>query len=337
MPQKVKKQHYVPQSYLNAWDCSGKHQVYVFDKKTSLKRINNIRDIASEHYFYDINPDEVFSPQVMECLHQSEPVLDCKNDNQYAEQIFAQKIEKPFSDLLNKMISNLSVLTPWFMKNCFFISQEEKAEFSKCLAFQLVRTRQMRNGIMDSADCLTQVLKDMGLPDSEINKYNISKEESKKIHLQMIFNPQNIAEAALCFYNLTWMLGVNRTNSKFFTSDSPIGTRAHVKDPLFSMNGIGSKGVEAFFPISPDAILLMVDGSYHKGFLPLERRIVEITKKENVDHYNSILALRAERFVFSSTDDVMLLDEMITSDPDVFKFPHKQMRWGEKVYYPSNN
>ena len=38
MTQKTKKQHYVPQFYLNAWGIQGTHQIYVYDKKSEAKR-----------------------------------------------------------------------------------------------------------------------------------------------------------------------------------------------------------------------------------------------------------------------------------------------------------
>lgn len=53
--EKKKKQHYVPQCYLETWAIKGTHQVYVYDKQKKESRKNNIKDVASENYFYDIN------------------------------------------------------------------------------------------------------------------------------------------------------------------------------------------------------------------------------------------------------------------------------------------
>ena len=61
MTQKTKKQHYVPQFYLNAWGIQGTHQIYVYDKKSEAKRKNNIQDVATERFFYDISPNDIFS------------------------------------------------------------------------------------------------------------------------------------------------------------------------------------------------------------------------------------------------------------------------------------
>ena len=50
-----KKQHYVPQCYLEAWAIPNTHQIFVYDKKTSRDRKSNIIDVASENRFYGDN------------------------------------------------------------------------------------------------------------------------------------------------------------------------------------------------------------------------------------------------------------------------------------------
>ena len=152
----------------------------------------------------------------------------------------------------------------------------------------------------------------------------------------MLVDEKSMMEIAGHFYNLTWMLGLNTTEEKFYTSDNPICTYGHIKNGLYSMSGIASKGVEVFFPLSPNVILVMVDGSYHTQCLPYERRYIKITQKDSIDYYNSILAMQAERFVFSSENSMVLIDEMIKKDPEIFKHPHTQMSYGGKIYYPKD-
>ena len=55
---KTKKEHYVPQSYLEKW-CSNSGQVFVFDKENETSRINSITDVASENYFYDLKVEDI--------------------------------------------------------------------------------------------------------------------------------------------------------------------------------------------------------------------------------------------------------------------------------------
>ena len=335
MSQRTKKQHYVPQCYLNAWSTS-KHQIYVFDKSTESARINSIQDVASERFFYDINPEDYLSPDFLNALRQRGVSLDDVALSQVLERTFAKNVEKPFSDLLKEILDKTAAATPWHINNCYFISEEKKVEFSVFLALQFIRTKKTRTNIHGSSECLRQVLTDMGVPDSEIAKNTISKEDAKRIHLEMIVDENYLAEMTGCFHNLTWMLAVNRTGSKLYTSDSPIATFAHINHPFMPMNGLASKGVEVFFPLSPNVILLMVDGSYHKRWLPFERRYIELTDNENIDFYNSVLALQAERFIFSSDGNMTVLDRMKEKDQNVFKQPQVQMNWGGKTYYPLN-
>lgn len=336
MSPKTKKQHYVPQCYLRAWAIPGKHQIYVFDKNSEMQRINNIQDVASERFFYDVNPDAIFSERFIESFRQEINIESIEDNTQFLERALSEEIEKPFSDLLKDIIEKASKATPWYISNCYFTSMEKKLELSFYLALQFLRTKNIRNSIQNSVDCLTQVMKDMGVSNTVIDKYNISKKDVKDTHIKMILDAKSMAEIMNCFYQLTWVLGVNKTNNKLFTSDSPIATQGHIKDSLLATNGLASKGVEVFFPISPDVILIMVDGSYHTHCLPYERKYIEIDNDDFVNYYNSILAMQADRFIFSSDNNMALLDLMKKKDPNIFKSPKVQMSWGGKTYYPSN-
>lgn len=45
------------------------------------------------------------------------------------------------------------------------------------------------------------------------------------------------------FFSLTWILGINKTAESFYTSDNPIGTKAHVKNPyIYLCQDLGAKG-----------------------------------------------------------------------------------------------
>ena len=70
MEQKTKKQHYVPQCYLKAWSFSDKEQIYVYDRITDSIRINSVKDVAAERYFYDINPYELLPEAQIAKLHE---------------------------------------------------------------------------------------------------------------------------------------------------------------------------------------------------------------------------------------------------------------------------
>ena len=72
----TKKEHYVPQCYLERWKNS-KGYVAVYDKKLKMSRGNNIKDIACERYYYDIDYREL-SAQKLALLRELgiEPTKD---------------------------------------------------------------------------------------------------------------------------------------------------------------------------------------------------------------------------------------------------------------------
>lgn len=106
------------------------------------------------------------------------------------------------------------------------------------------------------------------------------------------------------------MLGINRTEVNFYTSDNPIGLRGHEKKttPFIQGTGLASAGVEIFYPLAPDLILVMVDGNYHKHLVKDERRYIEFDHIPTIEYYNSLAAMNSERFIISCNDDFALLN-----------------------------
>lgn len=202
---KVKKQHYVPQCYLEAWAIQGKYQTYVYDKTNRSSRNNSIRDIASENCFYDINPTEIFSEQVLNRFREQGLEWDCETLSQGIEKAFSEELEGTYSTILKSIIEKAAMATTWHINNCFFISKENKGIFAACLAVQLLRTKQIRNRIYETADCLAQYLSDVGASDEMIKEYSLTKRDAKNIHAQMLMSMEDLSETTLFLLNLTWI------------------------------------------------------------------------------------------------------------------------------------
>ncbi len=334
MAPKSKKQHYVPQFYLNAWSIPEKHQIHVYDKSTKSARINNISDVASERYFYDANLKDVFSQEFLEMLFPGN--VAPQEDVQLIEKLFSEDIEKPFSDLIRGILEKAKEATPWHLKYCYFINDEQKKDLSFFLALQLIRGKSTRDNIQGISNCVTQMITDMGAPDSVVSEYTVSEEEAKALHVQMLVDVNAVGDLESSFNRLTWVLGINKTQSKFYTSDNPICTIPHIKSPYASMSGISSKGVEVIFPLSPDIILIMIDGSYHIDYRPFERKIIEIPENHYIDSYNSKIAIMAKRCVFSSDGDFALVEKIKKRNPHIFDQNHVQLTWAGKTYLPEN-
>ena len=317
MEELTKKQHYVPRFYLKAWCKPNTEQIQIYDVKTDKIRPANIEDVASERYFYDIELTDLFSEETINELSSQGRIK--ANRVQAVEKALSSIVETPFSIYYNDVLSRAMKATPWVINNCVFIRLQERIEFAKYLAIQMIRTKEVRQDILNSAERIVQKLKSMGAPDEIAEKCAVTKKGARRIQNRMLMDDKQLLKAASMFNNLTWVLGINRTGKKFYTSDNPIGRHGHRESvPKFISNvGLDSPGVEIFFPLSPDVILVMTDGRYHTHMLEKENRYVEINKESIVDYYNSILVMQAERSVISCDGDFALIKKIKERKPEV--------------------
>ena len=328
MREKTKKEHYVPRCYLDRWG-NNKGQVVVYDKKIKSSRVNRIYDVACERYYYDIDYKEL-SAKSLKLLKELK--MAPEQDEQFMEHFLSEQVEDIYSRLLKKILDK--EITPWYENNCYFLSETDKLLFSVCIAFQYIRTKEVRRMISDASNCLEQAFQAMNAPDEMFHKYLIKTGQDKKIQGDMLLDAEQICHLTESFYKLTWILGVNRTTNLFYTSDNPIGKRAHVDHPYMTMTGIRSEGVEVFFPLSPKHILFMYDGTFHKQLAPYDRRYVSIDEIEMVENYNWYSTLGSTRCVYSRDGNFAVIDEMLKRDSTVFDLPKMQLSWGGQKFVP---
>ena len=334
MPKK-KKEHYVPQCYLEKWCIPGSLQVNVFDKEKDETRTNHIEDVASENYFYDLNLEGVFSAEEIKFYDLEGLDLSKIDDEQYIENFFANNIEGIFKKALEQIIFRVREMNTWELKNCFFIKPEQVFSFSVLLALQYIRVKSVRNSIEEFADLLEQALRDKNASQELIDKYTkTSKNQLKYIHGKMIFDNEAILHFARTFSDHIWLLLKNKTTQPFFTSDNPIGTTEHVHNPYMAMSGVSSEGVEVYFPLSPDLMLVMFEKKHHRKMLTKSYHIVEIDEPEIIDDYNSRCVMNSSRCVFSQTDDYSIIEKMKAKRRDVLQLPKSTLTWGGKTYTP---
>lgn len=334
MGKEKKKQHFVPRSYLERWAIPGKYQVYVYNKQQKKLYTASINDIASERYFYDIDFTGVLSKDDLRKLGFSECDPKHADEEQCIENFFANEVEDDFKIRLSRIVDRVHKMNPWEIKNCYFLSEEDKFNLSFHLALQYIRVKSVRNAIADADDCLRQAFVDMGVPQEFVDRYTVPESQLPYIHGQMILNKEEIANLSQSFFSLTWILQVNKTSHPFFTSDSPIGTEEHIHHPHMSMAGLQSRGVEVYFPFAPDIMLLMFDSEYHIEFRGHDRRVIELDNAEVVKYCNSRCALHSDNCVYSNTNDFSVIDEMIAKNPNVLDQPHTVLHWGGNTYIP---
>ena len=164
----TKKQHFVPQCYLKAWKISDdKESVFVFDKEKDSFRQNSIEDIASERYFYDADFINLLNEKQLHDLLEGKIRLRDDADPQIMEHTYADLVETVYKDLLEKLIKSAREATPWIINNCYFIMPDDKETLSALLAIQFLRTKQIRNDLIESSKLLGQSLRNMGFPEQD--------------------------------------------------------------------------------------------------------------------------------------------------------------------------
>lgn len=332
MSEKTKKQHYVPQCYLKAWKINEKKQIYVYDKEKQESRINNIEDVASVRYFYDFSLRDLLSQEDIDTLFNNTDDFEAVSNIQLIEKALSDTIEKPYSDFLNKILKNAGEVSNWHLNNCYFLRPDFKEAFSGLLAVQYVRTAHVRNMISDYSDEINQLVTMMGASPQTLSKYKtLTKEEAKNIHLAMLLQEEHLSEIAFYFNRLKWVLGINRTEIKLLTSDNPICTVPHCKYGPLQMNGLSSKGIEVFLTLSPDYILIMRDGDYHKEFAKHEMNYIEIKDKEIIEGYNAFVCMHAERSIFSVDNDFSQIEKLRAKDMSLVQVPKSTLNWGDII------
>lgn len=332
MGEKIKKQHYVPQCYLKAWEVDGKHQIYVYDKEKQESRINNIEDVASGRYFYDFSLREVLPKQVIDKLLENEKNIDVDDKLQIIEKAFSIGIERPYARSLTKIMENARNASDWYLKNCFFLHPDSKEAFAGFLAIQYVRTAHVRNMIRELSDEIYQFVIKMGAPPQMLEEYRtLTKDEAKHVHLEMLTKGNHLSEIAFCFNRLKWVLGINRTNHNLLTSDNPICVVPHCKNGLMPMAGLTSKGVEVFISLSPDCILIMRDGEFHKQFAQRDMCYTEIKDKEVIDAYNAFVSIFADRTIFSADGDFTQWERIKMKDARFIQVSQTELKFGDST------
>ena len=326
----TKKQHYVPQCYLKAWKINRKNQIYVYDKEKKESRINNIEDVASEKYFYDFTPKDFLSKHDIDALLEDTDGFDADTKIQIIEKTLSISIEKPYAELISKILRDAKVASNWVLKNCYFLRPEFKESFSGLLAVQYVRTAHVRNMIRDISDNINQFVAKIGASDQVLKEYKtLTKEESKNIHIGMMLQDEHLSEMAFYFNRLKWVLGINRTDKKFWTSDNPICLIPHCSNGPLKMNGLASKGIEVILTLSPDCILIMRDGDYHKAFVQKDMNYNEIKDQNIIEAYNAYIFMQADRSVFSVDNDYSLIERLKTKDSRLIQVAKPTLYWGD--------
>lgn len=313
-------QHYVPQFILKNFSEGKKHHVWVFDKLTGRKFKTNVRNIAAERGFYDIELENNIAT-----LEPSITDLEIKSS-------------RIIKYILDK-------------ENIAVISENDKLLLSQFISVQFVRTKQYRVKFKQLSDALEDKFCLMGFNPENIKGYDKIDEEKAKIEsMHSIISSDKFIPY---FYGKTWLLFKTTKKYPLYISDNPI-TLQNLNDyGAYGNLGLAIKGIEIYFPISRTITLAMycpsitdkvrkASESYHnlckltgdikpnlKGNTLLLAQFIDGIEKvrtipHNIDsliNHNSLQVKFSARYVFSSIPDFSLAERMISEHPELKEGP----------------
>jgi len=316
----AKNQHYVPQFLLKNFTVGKKPQLWVFDKQTGKKFKTNIKNIASETKFYDFTFENVELT--------IEPAL--------------AEVEANASRIIKGIVKKEDISQ---------LDDNDKIFFSHFLALQFTRTKEHRLRFQDLSSKMVEAIRERGFNPEEIEGCKELSEDDFKLHgIKSVFDSK---EFALHFYTKTWLLFKTSKKQPLYISDNPI-TLQNMNDYGFYGNiGLAVKGIEIYFPISKTLTMALYCPSLEEQFretykkyqflskvnpmllsqniknpLYLEQIMAGFEQKrtipfnsDNVVNHNSLQVKYSARFVFSSSEDFSLVEEMLSKHPELREGP----------------
>lgn len=124
----AKNQHYVPQFYLKYFADNDK--LYVFDKINKKSFLTNVRNIASENYFYDL-PLELISDDMKDEFSAV--------DKQELEKVMAS-IEYYCKNNFDSLITSFVLGNPKRLYDMDILTDDLRSEMAFFMATQVLRT-----------------------------------------------------------------------------------------------------------------------------------------------------------------------------------------------------
>jgi Protein of unknown function (DUF4238) len=309
-------QHYVPRFLLRRFGSGKKERLHVFDKHTSATFCSAATKLAAMNNFYDF--------KFMDASMTVEPVLS------HVE----SKAGKHIVNILKRRRLGLD-------------DPIERSELTAFLAIQMVRTPAMSAMHNDISTRLKNWLRDNGASQDFFRSdpaIGDGENAQRAIMARSIVNAP--ARFGPAFIDKDWLLLQTDSKHPFLIGDHPLTMHNLVKVGGYGNLGIASKGIEIYFPLSPNLALAILCPTHREVLtndLQSIDRIIGASNKDrnwvgktdalallqalntgeplqsnpaNVEFINSLQIAAAERFVFSSNDDFSLVKEMIHTDPE---------------------
>jgi hypothetical protein len=324
--QLVKNQHYVPQRYLRYFSNVSRkknkdiHRFSVFDKKkVEIRENQNIEDLASERFFYDVDFELIKSEAEEEGVEVGQEYIDLikEVDKQELEHTFATKVETTMFDPIAQIVTSYTMTQKSAYPNIYVIPEDKRATVAYYITLQYLRTKEFREKMVQVYErggklLMKKLLK--GKVDNDfLNDVNLRLKESRinLFHNEVLLDIKKIEEIALILLGHIWFIAVNETDTQFYTSDNPLVLNGYLAE-----HGLKSKGVEIIFPITPKLALIMREREYFDRDLLLYNRFLEVNE-EYVKYCNQLQVLQSYRYVFSKDNKFNIAEELLKQHPEL--------------------
>ncbi len=325
----VINQHYVPQSYLKNFSLN-RSQVCVFDKHTKKSFTSNVRNIASERFFYDF-PQSKNQSENIQVIDRLLTELDARQER------FLRHLQRKIFKILDLK------LQPEQAEKIYatlILMGDQKQDLACIAAIQFLRTKEFRSFLFNMYQAVKSLEKDMLESEilEQINQFSsissIQLDEDITDYIQSLvldgintalsnIYDDNLAvihgKAILDYYqqilkifcNHIWIIGVNDTEQALFTSDHPVVRRSHS-----SSNGLASEGIEIVFPLNSKSLLIMREKQHFHECEDKESKLLPLTL-EDVENYNVLQVYESNRFVFCAEDRFDLVKSICQEYPEI--------------------
>lgn len=291
---KVKKEHYVPQAYLNCFSRNTK--IYVYDKsKDEIRHNQDISQVAHKRYFYDFSENEI------NILKRKYPEIS----EQYIEkELFSKRLEPNLKNLICKIEKYFTEESKEYL---YLLSDELKANVSMQMAYQFLRTYGIREHI------------------------NPDRLKTKALaHKMLLLETEGIIkELALFFYSKKWSILSNGTYIPLITSDNPVSIFNMVTGDT-GLKALEEDGLKMiFYPLSSKIIINLMDEQISTSLNELKIGRVPLNEDFSVKFINTIQTVNAYNYVFYQSE--VEHDFFRTAHDKLFAKDDIVNKWGEQL------
>jgi len=277
---KVKMQHYVPRVYLkNFSKNNGKeYYIYCFDKQNNKSFQTNIKDIAFEKEFYDKISEEQTTEKTL------------------------RAIEMEVGGVIPKLLK---------IKDIDKLSDEEKDILSEFIAYQMIRVKETREALKDTAKQFFKKYEDQLAPELKNQVLDSMKEESlRNIHKDIIGEMNEFKKR---IKDMKWILVINKSRFPFWTSDNPVAEYNAIDLSPYGNIGLECLGFEMHIPIHPKIVLIICD----------PRTFSHEPTNKVIKDYRQVVRERdyqvrySTRFIFSNEANFSFAQMMLRENPKI--------------------